>query len=99
MSEDIEFADGMYFKLPHENAPDFVIGSPSIHKEKMLAWLQGKEANEAGYINLTVKVAKSGKPYVAVDNWKPSGPQQPTQPQQTVSAEAMPNAMDNTIPF
>ena len=103
MSEnEIEFVDGMYFKMPHENAPEFVVGSPSIHKEKMLAWLQGKEANEAGYINLTVKIARSGKPYVAVDSWKPKGqqpaPQPNTQPQQEVPADSMPDG-GNQIPF
>ncbi len=77
--DDIKFADGIYFKEPHQNAPDFVKGKLSIQKQKLMEWLEGMDAGEEGYINLDIKVAKSGKCYIAVDTWKPSNQQQPQQ--------------------
>ena len=77
--DDIKFADGIYFKEPHQNAPDFVKGKLSIQKQKLMAWLEGMDAGDEGYINLDIKVAKSGKLYIAVDNWKPNNQQQAQQ--------------------
>ena len=71
MSDEVEFVDGLYYNDPHENAPDFVKGKLSVHKAKLMTWLTAADAGESGYINLDIKVAKSGKPYIAVDNWKP----------------------------
>jgi len=75
---DIKFVEGLYFKEPRDNAPDFVRGSLSIQKEKLTVWLEGAECNEAGYINLDIKISKGRKPYIAVNEWKPDQ-QQPQQ--------------------
>ena len=71
MSDEVEFVDGLYFNEPNENAPDFVKGKLSINKGKLAAWLDGATPNEKGYINLDIKISQGGKPYIAVDNWKP----------------------------
>ena len=81
MSE-VEFAKGIYFNSPHEKAPDYVKGKLSIQKGKFLEWLEGKDANEKGYINLNIKVSQGGKPYIAVDNWVPNQQQTQQQPPQ-----------------
>lgn len=71
MGESI-FASGIMFKLPRENAPDFVKGSLSIKLDDFNAWAKGKVEN--GWINLDLKVGKSGKPYVELNLWKPNAP-------------------------
>lgn len=69
---DIEFAQGIYFNKPHEKAPDFVLGSISIRSEVFSEWLAQQKTSERGYVRLKINVGKeSGKPYVAVDDWKP----------------------------
>ena len=99
--DDIKFADGIYFKEPHQNAPDFVKGKLSIQKQKLMAWLEGMDAGDEGYINLDIKVAKSGKLYIAVDNWKPNNQQQAQQkPQLTPQQqEQMDTRIDDDVPF
>lgn len=67
---DKEFADGLIVKAPHENAPDFVKASISIKRKDLGNWLRSKDDE---WINLQVKVAKSGKWYAEVDSWKPDG--------------------------
>ena len=64
MSE-VEFIDGLMVKEPRV---DFIKASLSIKREELIAWLQGKDDE---WINADVKVGKSGKWYVAVNNWKP----------------------------
>ncbi len=93
--DDVKFAEGLYFKEPHENAPDFVKGNLSIQKQKMTEWLANTPANEKGYINLDIKVGRSGKPYIAIDTWEPK--QQQGQPQQQYTPEQQ-QQMDTPLP-
>ena len=96
---DIEFVDGLFFNLPHENAPDFVKGSISIKRKELGNWLRGKEED---VIRLQVKESKGGKIYVAVDNWKP----EPNNSNQSAQAAPAPQTtpaaamdFDDDIPF
>lgn len=73
MSTEIEFVPGLIVKQKPENAPDYVIGKLSIKPQELAAWLQGKKAGE--WLNVDLKISKSGKAYAAVDNWKPQGSQ------------------------
>ena len=63
-----QFVDGLIVKPPHEKAPDFVKCSISIKRKDLGNWLRGKSDD---WINLDVKVAKSGKWYAEVNDWKP----------------------------
>lgn len=67
---DIEFINGLLFKARAENAPDYLLAKFSIKRLELIAWLQSRDEE---WINGEAKVAKSGKPYAAVDNWKPKG--------------------------
>jgi hypothetical protein len=69
---DVEFVDGMIIKEPRQGAPDFVKGSISIKRAELGNWLRGKDDE---WINLDIKVGKSGKWYVQVNNWKPDASQ------------------------
>lgn len=67
---DTKFAEGFYFDDPRQAAPDWVVGKMSVQVAKAVAFLQAN-ANEKGYVNLDIKRGKNGKPYVALDTWKP----------------------------
>ena len=81
------FAAGMYWNDPREQAPDYILGGISVNVQQFVQWAQQQEVSEKGYISLDVKRGRSGKPYVALNTWKPSNqqqqaPQQQPQPQQ-----------------
>ena len=83
MDNNLEFADGLIFKLPRENAPDFIKGSISIKRVELIKWLTNKNDE---WINLDLKVGQSGKSYASVNNWKPDN--KSTIPTVDVSAKA-----------
>ena len=66
---DNDFVDGIIFKLPHSNAPEFVKGKLSINVPSLAKWI--KDNNPGDWINLDLKVSKEGKPYAVRDLWKP----------------------------
>tara|TARA_R110001583_G_scaffold83611_2_gene220632 strand:- start:291 stop:560 length:270 start_codon:yes stop_codon:yes gene_type:complete len=68
MDNNLEFPEGIIFKLPRNEAPDFVKGSLSIKRADLIKWLSGKSDE---WINLDLKVGKSGKGYAAINTWKP----------------------------
>jgi hypothetical protein len=68
---DKEFVDGLIVKAPHEKAPDFVKANISIKVEDLGVWLRAKHKAGEQWVNIDVKVAKSGKWYAEVSNFKP----------------------------
>ena len=68
MDNNLEFPEGIIFKLPRNEAPDFVKGSLSIKRADLIKWLNSKSDE---WINLDLKVGKSGKAYAAINTWKP----------------------------
>ena len=69
---DIVFADGIFFNERRDNAPDYVLGSISIKPEELSKWLGSQKTDAKGYVRLQIKRSKNGKPYVALDSWKPT---------------------------
>lgn len=69
MSTDAKFIDGLIFKAPHENAPDFIIAKISIKREDLLGWLQSQDGE---WINADLKESREGKLYASVDDWRPN---------------------------
>ena len=62
------FPKGLFFNLPHPNAPDFVRGVISIKVAdfgKYLSRVQGE------WLNIDLKVSKDGKPYAEINTFKP----------------------------
>ncbi len=88
---DIEFVDGLIFKLPHEKAPEFVKGALSIKREEMIAFLSGKTDE---WINVDLKVSKAGKAYACINSWKPENQEQAPQ-----AAPSGNEDFDESIPF
>ena len=66
---DKTFANGIYFKMPHEKAPDFVVGKLSIEKQKAIEFLK---TQADGWINCDIKRSKKGEYYIEVNDWKPN---------------------------
>lgn len=66
--EEIKFTEGLIVKRA-ENAPEFVIGNLSVKVDEFTKWLQENQSN--GWVNISLKVGKSGKAYGALDTWKP----------------------------
>jgi hypothetical protein len=65
------FADGFSFKR-NEKAPYFVVGRLSIKVDDAVLFI--KEHQRNGWVNLNVKTARSGNPYVELDTYEaPSG--------------------------
>lgn len=66
------FPEGIYFGLPADTAPEFVIGKISIKSDVFLAWINTEKPNDAGYVNLEVlKGKKDGRPYCVVNDFVP----------------------------
>ena len=70
---DAKFIPGLFFKDKHENAPDFVICKGSIKVADLVQFLSTVDGE---WVNFDLKRSKDGKPYAAVDDWKPQGGQQ-----------------------
>ncbi len=88
---DIQFPSGLTVKAPHERAPEYVKAKISIHRARLIAWLQTQEGE---WINLDVKASRDGKWYAAVDDWKP----QKQAVKKTAKAPAQDDP-DDVIPF
>lgn len=73
MSNDIEFVNGLSFKAPNDNAPEYVKAKGWIKNAELIAFLQHRIDKGEESTNFDVKVSQGGKWYAAVDNWKPSG--------------------------
>lgn len=69
---DVEFVNGLIFKMPRDNAPEFVKGSLSIRTEEMITFLQSKNTE---WINIDLKVSKAGKAYAQVNTFVPESKQ------------------------
>jgi hypothetical protein len=90
---DKTFADGFLFKKKQDNAPEWVIGKMSIKVDEAVEFLQSHAKN--GWVNLEVKEAQSGKPYIELDTWEPKKENKPTSPPQNASADGE----EDDVPF
>jgi len=66
MSEVI-FPKGISFKLPRENAPEFVKGTISIKREELLAELLNRQEE---WLNYDCLISKNGKGYLKENTYK-----------------------------
>ena len=68
MDNNTIFAEGLIVKK-NENAPDFVLCNLSIKVEDFEKFL--KANSNKGWVNLSVLMGKSGKPYAKLDTYEP----------------------------
>ena len=100
MAEDKVFADGVIFKKPHENAPDFVKGSLSLKMKDLIEF--AKKYHKDGWLNLDLLESRNGKYYAALNTFEPmkqSSPEPPAnQPDPHGNLPAS-GDFDDDIPF
>ncbi len=65
---EVIFAEGLIVKK-NENAPDFVLCNLSIKTEEFEKFMKANDKN--GWVNLSVLMGKSGKPYAKLDTFEP----------------------------
>ena len=63
------FVDGLGFKKPRENAPDFVKGNISINVKRLQEFLV-KHGTGKEWLNADLKKSKSGVLYVELNVWE-----------------------------
>lgn len=64
------FAQGIIFKRPTANAPEFVKGKVSFKVEEAIAFLK-EHVNANGWVDLDLKQSKEGnKLYLELNTWK-----------------------------
>lgn len=62
------FAQGLRYSLPHQNAPDFVKGQLSIKVDEFINWIE-QNKNDRGWINIDIKESRGGKLYCELNNY------------------------------
>jgi hypothetical protein len=97
--KEIEFVNGLMVKAPHENAPDFVKANLSIKVEDLGMWLREKHKAGEQWVNIDVKVGKSGKWYAAVSNFKPKEGAKTERRPNPKGDNGSVGGMDDDIPF
>lgn len=93
-----DFPKGIFAKMPHANAPDFVKAKISIKRIEAIDWINSQIGE---YINLDLKVSKEGKMYLSIDTWKPT-PNETQPPVESKPIEQLQNNSSNTgddLPF
>ena len=69
--------NGIFINEPRENAPDFILGSLSLHIETLAKFIAHcrKEGliSEKGYLYLDIKNSRAGKKYVDLPRRKGQG--------------------------
>lgn len=94
------FAEGFIFKRS-EKAPDFVVGNLSLRVDEAITFLKNNDKN--GWVNLSIKKARSGNYYLELDTFEPSKQSQtktksaPTK--NTKEEDVAPPIDDEELPF
>lgn len=87
-----QFVGGVRVYPPNDKAPDFIKYNLVIDPAALRGWLDKQGAEQ---IRVDLKLGRSGKPYLAVNDWRPQGGQQSTQ----TPAGTDDDFVDDPIPF
>lgn len=88
-----KFAKGLFFKLPHDNAPDYVKGTLLINPKDAIEFI--KEHQDQKWLALDMKVSKEGKPYLSINDFKPD----PNYRKENKEITEAPSEGDENLPF
>lgn len=69
---DIQFVPGLIVKAPHDKAPEFVKAAISIKVEELGQFLREQYKAGQEWVNVDIKVGKSGKWYASINTYKPN---------------------------
>lgn len=100
---DIIFADGMYYEEPRANTPKWIKGKIAIRVHEFIPFLE-EHINGGGYVNLDIKVAKSGKTYISLNDYKKGTLRAPSEDEIAMSVppidlQSEPEQETDDIPF
>lgn len=91
MSDDVIFPNGLIFKEPRSGAPEYIKGSLSVICEEFITFLRSQSDD---WVNIDLKISKSGKAYAQLNTWKPETKQSSGQPKKLNSDFSSYNAPD-----
>ena len=94
MENNTIFADGLIVK---ESNVDFITNKLSVKVDEFKKFLDTHNSN--GWVNLDIKVSKSGKPYASLNTWKPDTQQQPQQQNRPEKFDASGTLEPDSLPF
>ncbi len=97
---DNKLLNGVMLFKPKDTAPDFVLASGVITPDDLMAFVIDNpdmmtEYNGKKQLRIQVLRSKEGKPYIAVDTWKPNA--EGAAPQTGMGAPELPD--DSKLPF
>lgn len=69
MSDKEKFIPGLYFNLPREGAPEYVLGALKIEPQRIIEWAK----RQSGPVYVDLKRSQEGKGYAQINDWKPQG--------------------------
>ena len=90
------FPEGLFFKEPHSNAPDFVKGSVSIKVEDFKKYLSKVKGE---WLNIDLKISLDGKAYAQINTFKPDKAKSSPPPKKDVVLDEGFDDMDDDLPF
>ena len=96
MSDTEKFIPGLYFNLPREGAPDFVLGGIKIDLPRFIEWAKSQPDTE---VRADLKRSKDGKGYAERNTWKPNGAKGGTTPDRRFATMPASSPDDSDIPF
>jgi len=64
-----QFVNGLRFEIPVKK-PTWLIGKLSVKVNDLIEFLQQNQT-EKGWVNIDLKIGRSGKPYAELNTWKP----------------------------
>jgi hypothetical protein len=73
------FANGLFFKRPNDNAPEYVKGALAVKVTDFIPFLE-KNKNEEGWVRLDLKEAVNGKLYFQLNTFVPGNKSSTTEP-------------------
>ena len=65
-----KLVNGLIWKDPHQNAPEFIKGKISIKVNDFMEYISQHQSN--GWLNIELKQSRQGKMYFELDEWKPT---------------------------
>jgi len=87
MDNNTIFAEGLIVKK-NENAPSFVLCNLSIKVDEFEQFMKKNAKN--GWVNLSLLVGQSGKPYAKLDTYEPKETPQQKAPEPIIEEDDLP---------
>lgn len=98
MSDKEKFAPGVYFDLPREGAPEYVMGGVTIDLVRFLPWAI-ERAKAEPKLRLDCKKSQEGKGYTQINDWKPKGEGNSGGPARRAPDPRKAEEVEDDIPF